>query len=444
MEEYLKTLLEQIRCKQARGMVKEEIRGHMEEQIAENLANGMDEKQAVAEAVKDMGDPVEVGISMDALHRPRISWSMIALVGIISVLSIVLQIFIITGNPEYGNSYILKHIIDILLGFGIMLVMYRLDYSILGKYGKWIAGAGTVLLFLGTTFLWIRVNGASNWIKIGYFHVSVSAVLCLSIPLYAGILYQYYGKGYAGAVKCILWMFPSLIFALKIPHLSLAAMLFFLQGILLSMAVCRGWIRVNKAGFLSLFWGVVFGIPVLFVTLGMKFQWFAQYQMDRLHAYLNFADNKDTMAYFLKTAFSESRWIGTSGRKEELYAGIYSSDYIFTFISVNFGVLAAVLAAMLILFVAVKILKIASSQKNELGRMVGYGCGLLFLTMTVLNVAVGTGLVPSVRCSLPFISSGGSSIIVSYAILGIVLSIYRYKDILPADRKNIPGRRVAQ
>ena len=57
MEEYLKTLLEQIRCKKARNVVEEEIRGHLEEQIEEYQMAGMDPKEAEKAAVLDMGDP---------------------------------------------------------------------------------------------------------------------------------------------------------------------------------------------------------------------------------------------------------------------------------------------------------------------------------------------------------------------------------------------------
>lgn len=78
MEEYLQKVLEQIRCKQARKMVEEELRGHLEEQISDNLLEGMDRDEAVKRAVEDMGSPVETGISLDALHRPQMCWSMIS------------------------------------------------------------------------------------------------------------------------------------------------------------------------------------------------------------------------------------------------------------------------------------------------------------------------------------------------------------------------------
>ena len=71
MDEYLKTLLEQIRCKKARPYVKQEFQDHIEDQIEANMQAGMDREQAEREAVRDMGDPVETGISLDSVRTGR-------------------------------------------------------------------------------------------------------------------------------------------------------------------------------------------------------------------------------------------------------------------------------------------------------------------------------------------------------------------------------------
>ena len=72
METYLEKLLSQIRCKKARPYIAEEIRDHIECQIADNLSEGMSYEEAEKNAVTDMGDPVEVGISLDRIHKPKI------------------------------------------------------------------------------------------------------------------------------------------------------------------------------------------------------------------------------------------------------------------------------------------------------------------------------------------------------------------------------------
>ena len=66
MEEYIKKLLEQVRFKKAHKGIEDELRAHIEDQIEDNMASGMNREAAEKAAVADMGDPVEVGISMDA------------------------------------------------------------------------------------------------------------------------------------------------------------------------------------------------------------------------------------------------------------------------------------------------------------------------------------------------------------------------------------------
>lgn len=117
-------------------LVEQEIRGHILEQYEENLDKGMEETLAMEEAVKDMGNPIETGIALDAIHKPQISWGMIGILAVLSFFSILIQVLIGRENPELGNSYIFRHIFHVVLGLCLMLAVYRLDYSFLGKHGK--------------------------------------------------------------------------------------------------------------------------------------------------------------------------------------------------------------------------------------------------------------------------------------------------------------------
>ena len=65
--------------------------------------------------------------------------------------------------------------------------------------------------------------------------------------------------------------------------------------------------------------------------------------------------------------------------------------------------------------------------------MVGYGCGMVLLAQTGLVLTMNLGLLPSASITIPFFSAGGSNMVSSYILTGLVLSIYRYKDILPGN-----------
>lgn len=73
-QEYLKSLTEQIRTKRARTMVAEEVEAHIEDQKQDFMAHGLGE-EAESMAVIEMGDPVEAGVKLDRVHRPKMDWT---------------------------------------------------------------------------------------------------------------------------------------------------------------------------------------------------------------------------------------------------------------------------------------------------------------------------------------------------------------------------------
>lgn len=441
MEEYMKALLEQIRCKPAKKLVEQEIRGHILEQYEENLDKGMEETLAMEEAVKDMGNPIETGIALDAIHKPQISWGMIGILAVLSFFSILIQVLIGRENPELGNSYIFRHIFHVVLGLCLMLAVYRLDYSFLGKHGKKIAAVGGALMFSAIFFGGaMPVNGSSAWLQIGILpSVSLTAVLFLAVPVYGGILYSYYGRGYKALLKAVLWMLLPVVLGIYMLQPLFAGMLLILQGILLSTAVGKGWFQVRKFPALTGIWSGILFLPALVLGLGMKLQWFAPYQMERLAVYLGQKElPQNSMYYFLRNYMGESRLLGPGNFSGTLMENVesYNGDCIFPFISAKYGILAAVLLVALVLAVAVKGFAITRKQKNQLGRMVGFACVLVILGETCINLLVCFGFIPPIVSSfLPFFSSGGSNLVVFYMLLGLMLSVYRYKNLLPAEKK---------
>lgn len=84
-QEYLKSLTEQIRTKRARIMVAEEVEAHIEDQKQDFMAHGLGEEEAESMAVVEMGDPVEAGVKLDRVHRPKMEWTVLMAILIISI-----------------------------------------------------------------------------------------------------------------------------------------------------------------------------------------------------------------------------------------------------------------------------------------------------------------------------------------------------------------------
>ena len=132
MDEYLKTLLEQIRCKKARPYVKQEFQDHIEDQIEANMQAGMDREQAEREAVRDMGDPVETGISLDSVHRPQVAWKLLGIIVLISIAGVLIHAGIagkISENAAAGSD---RYVFHVVIGLAVMVILYLLS----DKWGK--------------------------------------------------------------------------------------------------------------------------------------------------------------------------------------------------------------------------------------------------------------------------------------------------------------------
>ena len=104
-KKYIQTVTEQIRCKRALPLVTKELEGHIEDQKSDYMKAGMNAEEAEEAAVLEMGDPVEVGVEMDRIHRPKMAWKMIGLIAILNLAGIVLMYLIRTSIlADAGNN----------------------------------------------------------------------------------------------------------------------------------------------------------------------------------------------------------------------------------------------------------------------------------------------------------------------------------------------------
>ena len=420
MEEYLKTLLEQIRCKKAHASIYHEIRGHIEEQVADNIAEDMSKDDALKAALNDMGDPVQTGVEMDQLHRPQMAWRIIVAIGILTLFSILIQ-YLVT------RYFFRHHIFNAIISFSAMIVVYRIDYSLIGKYSKWIATIFLLFFAFQIFIVEMRLNG-TLYMRILSKVLIMSPLFFLYVPLFGAILYQYRGKGWRVVPKIFIWMALPLFLTLELPNLGVTISLFFMLASLLTIAVWKGWFTFHKKKFLTAFWGISISFPIASVAILMQTGKLAPYQIARIHALFDPTVENHALQT-LRSIVTNSAFIGASNKKSLLQEG-QNSDYILSTLSAYYGILVALVAVLLILLLIRKIFQISSSQKNQLGMMMGYGCGIVFFVSAFWNVLVTLGLVFPTYTFLPFFSYGGVTMVVTYILLGIVLSIYRYKNVL--------------
>lgn len=447
MEEYLEKLLAQIRCKKARPYIAEEIRGHIESQIEDNIASGMTDQEAEKNAVEDMGNPVEVGILLDKIHKPQIAWRLLVIVGIMSLLGILLQKSIIYQSaylrlePYMQEMYRLEtdsFVYSVLIGFAFMCVIYFVDYTVIAKYAKII---GLLIIMMGVLllagFFGSDINGVRYSIGFGIFRFSATSLMMFYIPIYGAILYHYRNGGVAALLKSLIWLMIPVLITFYMPNLNVAIIMMISMLIQLTAAIRKGWFRIPVKRTIVGLWAVFLLLPMMILPIMYVFHLLEEYQEERILAFLSASGDGFYMTSMLRTLSKNILLIGNSGNDVLGRLPEFNRDYVFAYILNSYGSIAGILVAAVLAALVMFIFGAAVKQKNELGMVMGLGCGMIFLLNVLVNLLGSLGLIPPVSSFLPFLSIGRSNILLCYALVGIIMSIYRYKDVYPGKLERI-------
>ncbi len=114
-----------------------------------------------------------------------------------------------------------------------------------------------------------------------------------------------------------------------------------------------------------------------------------------------------------------------NSRQKHFYLPEPQTDFIFSIISEEFGVVGVILVSILFLTVLYRGIKIALNAKNLFAKYLAFGMVFQMLFQTVMNLMVVVGLIPVTGVTLPFLSYGGSSLLISMVSIGILLNISR-------------------
>ena len=442
LDEYLNIVSEQIRYTKIRGTVAEELKNHILDQAEAYEACGAFPEEALERAVREMGDPVETGVALDRIHRPQMNWGIVIVIGIISILSIgIFYAADIVARDAYPWQ---RQASFVVAGFLLMLLVYRLDYSILGKLGWKPAIVFLSIMILGLSIYGLEIDGANRWISIRGLWISVPEAMLLYIPLFGAALYSFRGEGYGVLLKVIPLILIPTGFVWLTPTLSNALILFASLSCIFIFAVWKDWFQISKKLILGISISGLLLMP--FALLGYFYFFGEPYQAARLQAFFNPVEKGDYIVGIAQNMRISSSLIGDSERSVYYLVNGPTTDFLTDYILVSmcsiYGVFLTVAIVAGLLFIVMKIFHISIKQKNQLGMIVGMGCGFAFFTKIAASILINLQLIPFFSISMPFLSYGGSGTIVSYILLGLVLSIYRYKNILPKESLQKPKRHL--
>ena len=322
-------------------------------------------------------------------------------------------------------SFLIKQVIFTFAGFISMLFFIRFDYKKLEKFNKpFLYIVIALLLILQFTPLGVTINGAKRWINLGFMQLQPSE---LAKPLFCMLLATMFKdkinlntllKNLSNTIVPML-IILGLIY--KQPNLSMT--------IILAMTVFVAYV-VARGPLLPIFVGSgVMGVGVL----SMLPKLLQGYQMDRIavwhHPELD-AQGKGYNIIQSLIAFASGGFSGVgygASIQKLAYLPECHTDFIFAIIAEEFGFIGCLFVLGLFVVLVHRGFWIANRCPDMYGKILALSITFIFGFQSLLNMSVASSFSPVTGVTLPFISYGGTSIIVSLTMVGILLNISKQR-----------------
>lgn len=410
---FLNEVKNHIRSKEAKEFVTSELEYHLMQVKKDWIGKGLSETEAEEKAVTQMGSPAKLGQELNKLHKPRVDWWMIGLLAITMGLSF-LPLYAL--GDMLDDSYILHKIVHVMLGGIAAVGMMLIDYRKLEKKGWLFYMGGVMLLLLITNFPNLTINGVAYY-KIGT--IALESIMALPFLFLSWASFFNNPRMKIWQLS-ILFVIPILLF-MAVPNLS-AVLIYSIM-----VFTMMWWSRIGTRNAMRITAGFLISI-VAFIVVALSTA--KEYQLERIFGFLNPEKYPDSWGYMylkLKERFVTAGWFGPSAKSESL--PFEHTDYVFVSLTYHYGYVFAFGLLLVLTFFAARILFISNRIANQYGILLLAGGMALYLIQFVYNVGMVTGLLPLTSMSLPFISYGLMPTLFNAFIMGVVLSVYRRKDL---------------
>lgn len=307
-----------------------------------------------------------------------------------------------------------------LIGIILMFSLSKIDYQIYKKNANKILFLCAILLILvlipgiGT----VR-NGSRSWFGIGGLGIQPSEFSKIGLIIFVS---KYLANNISNLKDIKKGVLPILEIVMLFFFLIMLEPDFGTGMVIVFTLVCLILISGVKLSFF-----IKIGIMGLLGIVGLIIA--APYRISRIMSFLNpWSDPLGSGYQILQSLYA----IGPGGllgkgfmhsRQKYFYLPEPQTDFIFSIISEEFGFLGVLIVSLLFICIFYNAVKIALQTKDLFGKFLCFGLAFGIIIQALLNLAVTSGLIPVTGVTLPFLSYGGSSLLVSMASIGIILNI---------------------
>ncbi|MEG1311059.1 MAG: stage V sporulation protein E [Romboutsia sp.] len=342
---------------------------------------------------------------------------LLVFIGIIMVFSA----SFVQSSFKHGDAYyfLKRNVAFAGLGFISMITMSKIDYRFWKKHAKTVGVVAVILLVLVITPLGTKINGARRWLGIGALSIQPAEIAKFATIIITAKLIE---KKYDDIKYLLKGVFPLLIipgifFVLIMlqPNMSTAGTIILVTFVMIFVA------GMNMKFVIAMFGSGV----VLFLTLALT----SEYRLKRVLSFLDpFQDPLGNGYQVIQGLYA----LGSGGlfgmglgksQQKWFYIPEPQNDFIFAIIGEELGLVGCAVVIMLFVVLVYRCIRIALKCSNIFACMVVIGIGAQIGIQAALNIAVATSSMPVTGVALPFISYGGTSLVIFMSAIGIVLNI---------------------
>jgi len=339
----------------------------------------------------------------------------------------------VTADHQYGRSYIflVRQAAFLVAGLFGMFALMRTDYRRLREPTVVYTALCVVLLMLVGAFFLDKSHATHRWIKFGPLGIQPSELAKLAVILYLAWFLDLKRRG-AAAMKFSKEDFLQTILPAAGPVLILVALILLQPDLGTSVDIVLVATAILFVAGLSWKWiavGAAAALPMLYLLITH-----VSYRQARLMAFLNpDADPLGAGFQLLQSLIAVGSGgftgVGLMESKQKLfYLPEAHTDFIYAVISEELGFIGAIVVIVLFGIYGWRGLRAAFAAPAGFGRLLALGITAMVLSQTLINFAVVLGMVPTKGIPLPFVSYGGSSLLVMLLATGVLLNISQQAD----------------
>ena len=343
----------------------------------------------------------------------------------ISFLLIILGLITLAGSNLETSKIIVNQVFNISVGLIIFTLVTFTNPRILFGYAP-ILFFLTIFLLVLVHFFGIESNGAKRWLAFGGLNLQPSELIKITLPLMIAWLYQNFQNKISLKVHLIaifLILVPVYLVLLQ-PDLGTSIMIA-LSGILIIFLAGVSWRLILSSLVIT-----ILSSPIIWMNLHI-------YQKNRILNMLDpFADPLGTGYHTIQSMIAIGSggvfgkgW-GQGSQTNLNFLPEANTDFIFAVYAEEFGFFGVILIFALFLFLIYRIFNLANDMQDTFSKLLTVSLGASIFAAIFVNIAMISGLVPVVGLPLPFMSYGGTSMVVSLISIGIIMNLNNHKTLI--------------